>query len=596
MNSFPAPAVAEAMVDPARAIPLRFGSAAMRCFGWLHRGHGPRRDVGIVLCSPSGYEGNCVYETLTQLAERLAAAGFDVLRYDPHGTGDSLGQDSDPDRVAAWLDSAKSAFAELRKLTCVSTLAAFGVRLGATLAASAASQIGGVESLVLWAPCVSGRTFTRELRAAAVPGEERGVLPPNSIEALGYLYTEQTLRDLAALDLLRLDPPPAKHVLVIARDDMPSEGPLPQALRKAGIDTTFQVLPGYRSMMNEPHASDVAQATLDSIVTWYGERHPVPANGASVTAAVEPEPAEISDATVRETGLRFGPGKSLFGILAEPQVSPSAADPRSQRAILLINVGNNHRIGPNRLYVTMARAWAARGERTFRFDLSGIGDSRAGSSASPAGLYRKESVAEVRMAMDTLAQQGCREFVVLGVCSGAYIAFQTSLEDPRVVGQVLLNPRRLEWKDGDTLKSAMSQSYKSTHFYRNALLEPGTYRRLVSGQINVRGISARVRTLVSARMKRAARRAFGIGPSEGDVLAKVRMACDRGVDTLFVVASADDCLDYLEFHLGTRGRNMGNAPNFTMHYVEGGDHTFAHMAGQGAVVDYIGKHLSKRDR
>ncbi len=583
------------------AVPLRFGPSETRCFGWLHRARAPERHAGIVLCSPIGYEGNCAYETFTQLAERLADAGFDVLRFDPHGTGDSEGTDFDPNRIEAWQRSTRAALEEIRRLTGIAHVSAFGVRLGATLAAYAAAEVGGIDSLVLWAPCASGRSFARELRAgAAGPSEDAAPsahVPASAIEALGYVYTEQTLKDMASLDLLRLPALPAKRALLIARDDMPSEGPLPSAWRKSGVDTQFIVLPGYRSMMTEPHASDVSHGTLDAIVAWFSEVHPLPARGhAGLGMAAEPASSDIAFDGVRETALSFGPQQHLFGILAEPLEPAPATDMRARRAILLINVGNNHRIGPNRLYVTMARAWARRGERVFRFDLSGIGDSRAGASASPARLYRKESVHEVQQAMDFLEAKGCKEFIVLGVCSGAYVAFQTSLVDPRVVGQVLLNPRRLDWKEGDTLQTVMSQSYKSTYFYRQALWEPSTYRRLLRREIDVRGIGGRVKTLLSAHLKRAARRGLRMAPAEGDVLANVRLVSQRGVDTLFIIANEDDCLDYIEFHLGSRGQSMRGYANCRMHFVAGGDHTFSRVAGQTEIIDFIAKHFTRRIR
>src|SRR5262245_29313713 len=62
-----------------------------------------RRGLGIVLCPPLGYEYTSAYRTWRVLAERLASIGFDALRVDYDGTGDSIGDAEEPDRVAAWL-------------------------------------------------------------------------------------------------------------------------------------------------------------------------------------------------------------------------------------------------------------------------------------------------------------------------------------------------------------------------------------------------------------------------------------------------------------------------------------------------------------
>ncbi len=575
------------------AIPITFGPTETRSFGWFHAAQAPQRAVGVVLCRPVGYEGNCAYETFTQMAEHLSRAGFAVIRFDSHGTGDSGGSDADPDRVAAWLSSVTSAVAEIQKLAGVRKVSLFGVRLGATLAAKVAADRAGVESLVLWAPCVSGRTFARELRASSSTNSDDSKPTSADIEALGYLYTEQTLKDLATLDLLKLEVAPAKHVLIIARDDMPNEGPLPASLRKLGAEVTFRNLPGYRRMMVEPHEGDVAHDTLKEITTWLSELHPVAsAEELSELTPARPEQREAIFGHVREIPLIFGPERNLFGILAEPaHLNP--ADPRSRRAILMLNVGTNHRVGPNRLYVKMARAWAARGYRSLRFDLAGIGDSRSAEGYSSTRLYSKGSTADVQTAMDALAEHGCDEFVVMGLCSGAYVAFQTALADRRVAGQILMNPRRLNWKEGDTLESVMTQSYKSTNFYRRALFEPDTYARLLRGKIDVRGIGGRMRALLQARLERAARRLLGQDPAEEEVLANLRLLCDRGTDALFLVGAEDDGLDYLQFHLGTRGNRMKGHPRFQMSFIEGSDHTFSRADSQHHVINLVLKHLDR---
>ena len=67
--------------------------------------------------------------------------------------------------------------------------------------------------------------------------------------------------------------------------------------------------------------------------------------------------------------VRFGPEDGLLGILTEP-VSP----PRGP-AILFLNAGVLHHVGPFGWYVSLARRLAELGFLSLRFDLSGIGDS-----------------------------------------------------------------------------------------------------------------------------------------------------------------------------------------------------------------------------
>jgi pimeloyl-ACP methyl ester carboxylesterase len=140
-------------------------------------------------------------------------------------------------------------------------------------------------------------------------------------------------------------------------------------------------------------------------------------------------------ASVKERPAQFGPDGNLVGILA----APASADPLFSRlAVLFLNAGVIHRVGPHRLHVNLARDFAARGVTSLRIDLSGIGDSRP----VPGALsFRQSSVVDAKAAMDWLtAETGLQRFVLFGLCSGADNAIATGLADERVVGLVLLDP------------------------------------------------------------------------------------------------------------------------------------------------------------
>jgi pimeloyl-ACP methyl ester carboxylesterase len=581
------------------AAPLVFEAAGAWCFGWYHAAGPSAKGVGVVLCRPIGYEAVCCYPTYKRLAENLASSGFDVLRFDYHGTGDSAGSDSDPDRVHAWIDSTVAATSELQRLSGVSRLALFGVRLGATLAAQAAARLGGVESLVMWAPCVTGRTFARELRAASAsrPQADRddqtiSSSGDGSVEAFGHTYTAQTLKDLNGLDCQRVDFQPAARVLIVDRDDMPAQGPLPGMYSAMGMDTTYKVLPGYAAMMVEPHEGTLEHATLKAVGDW-------------LSAAPRPQPALLRLLTkesgnqvdpvlenVRETAISFGPSKSLFGVVTEP-AKLSGSNPRSKTAILMLNTGGIYRIGPARLYVKMARAWATRGYRTFRFDLTGIGDSGPALGGESVNIYSRDSTADVKAAIDCLMARGCTHVVVMGICSGSYVAFQTALADPRVTGQILMNTRLLECQD-EAWQGAMQTYYKSTHFYRRALFRLDVYKRLLRGQVNVAGIARRFQAVFKAKIRGAMTRLLQRGPGAEGVLSKVKRLSARGTDTLMISAAEDDGRDYLDFHLGPMGSHLRGNPNFKMIIVERTDHTFSNADSQQVVIAAVQDHLENR--
>ena len=583
-------------ISTARPSPFTFEAAGSTCFGWLHAARAPSRGVGVVLCRPIGYEAMCTHQTYASLALELANAGFAVLRFDYPGTGDSSGNDAQPDRVKAWQEGIIRAVAEVRQMGDVTAVALVGVRLGATLAAQAACELGGIDSLVMWAPCTTGRAFARELRAA---NASREIMPdeavaPGDMEALGYLYTAQTLADFERLDASDLPIAPARRALVIGRDDMPAEGPLPAKYRELGVATEYCGWPGYAAMMNEPHKAQLDPHIVGRITQWLSGVHPVRANRNPGEVAL-PTTIEYYDSDVRDTPLRFGPSQSLFGILAEPSRS-IANDKLADVAVVMINVGANTHIGPNRLYTHVARALAGHGYRMFRMDLTGMGDSRPDLGFSNDRLFSDASTADVRAALELLSARGFRRFYLLGICSGSFVAFQTALADPRVIGQILMNARLLERRKGEratTWDNAMQEHYKSTHHYVRSLSNLDMYRRLLRGEVNVTGITRRVATVLGARMHRGFSRLLGRVPDEG-VLAKTKHLSARGTDTLVIMAAPDDGRDYIEFHYGRNANRMRGDSNFRMVIAEGCDHTFSTLFSQRFVIDTLREHLDAR--
>jgi alpha-beta hydrolase superfamily lysophospholipase len=567
--------------------PVVFQAAGGSCLGWFHAAEGAPRRVAVVLCRPLGYEALCSYRTYTQLAHTLSRAGFDVLRFDYHGSGDSAGGDTDPDRVDAWLASIAAAVEQARSLAQTDEIALLGMRLGATLAMEAAHRMGGIGSLMLWAPCASGRAFAREMRAAYASHAQAS--KTDGVEALGTLFTSETLARIEQLSPEKADRSPAKRVLVVARDDMPGEGPLPARLRALGADVTSTVWPGYADMMAEPHDAKLTPDTLESITQWLAAAHPV-AEPAAQEARTFEWPAGWHAGGALETPVAFGKGGDLFGVLSQPVAS--IHPDRAGTAVLLLNVGGNYRVGPNRVYVKLARDLAASGYRVLRMDVTGIGDSRIEDGFSSDSMYRCDAVADVGAAIDMLRQRGCERIFLLGICSGAYLAFQTALHDTRIDGQMIVNARLLEWDAGKNgpWQSSMQQYYKSTRYYKQKLLDGTVYARVLRGEVDVLGIARRFIDLGRARLRRAIDRMLGRAPQEG-VLAKMKHLSGRGVQTLVAMSEEDDGLDYVEFHLGKRGARMRGQPNFRMVLIEEADHTFSTVASQHALLKVVRGHL-----
>jgi hypothetical protein len=135
-----------------------------------------------------------------------------------------------------------------------------------------------------------------------------------------------------------------------------------------------------------------------------------------------------------ERAYRFGKQECLTGVVTEPH---SGSNRNVQTAVLTLNAGLLHRVGPHRLHVDLARRLARQGVVVLRFDISGIGDSEMRGDKLP---YEKRAIADIRDAMDFMETKwDCKDFVLIGLCSGAEQAHFAAVEDERVSGAVLMD-------------------------------------------------------------------------------------------------------------------------------------------------------------
>lgn len=127
-----------------------------------------------------------------------------------------------------------------------------------------------------------------------------------------------------------------------------------------------------------------------------------------------------------ETLVRFGPQQRLLGILSGSEL------PANAPILVLPSAGLVPRAGPFRLHVEMAQRLAARGVRTFRFDVPGVGEAPREAGCD----YRGATLAALEQ---LTAHHGGTRFVVGGVCSAADLGWIAALANERVVGALMLD-------------------------------------------------------------------------------------------------------------------------------------------------------------
>jgi len=146
--------------------PLRIGPRERELVAILHpRSAARERRAAALLCPPLGQESVRTHRLMRVLAERLAREGFDVLRFDYFGTGDSPGDDVDADLDGWRIDVARAAEALLQASGPVPTTW-IGLRLGATVAMQAVADVTHRPAAVVACdPVLDGARYLKALAA-----------------------------------------------------------------------------------------------------------------------------------------------------------------------------------------------------------------------------------------------------------------------------------------------------------------------------------------------------------------------------------------------------------------------------------------------
>lgn len=539
-------------------------------FGWLHGDEAAPGRPGVVLCPAFAQEEVCTHHGLMLLAEQLAAAGFPTIRFDFAGTGDSAGADVTLDGLVA---DAQRAADCLRQQRGVGSVVMMGVRLGAAVARLAAERIEGVGALVLMAPVLSGQAFLRETRAAAAVASLSGLDPVLPIEGdhplntNGFRWSAAFQRDVAAIDL-SAPPALAGPVLAMAARADRRTAKLAATWRESGVDVTERPFADYEAWMQDPTTSQVPSASFAAIVRWLADQA-LPAAQPAGSAAVRMAERLEGDGFVEEP-VRFGMGDALFGILCRPRDRPA-----DSIAALLLHEGSTHHIGNGGAYVTLARRLAEEGIASLRMDLTGMGDSPAGDNPRHPH-YDPERIAEGVAGVERLAAAGFAGAVAFGLCSGAHTAFQVTLADERVVGNVVVNLQKFVWHYGDDIRVAVRDNKRSLKAYIRAMRNPGEWRRALTGEADLKGIARVLAKRGYARARHAIRSLLPPAPGSETAVVRtqLRMLADRGVLTTLVLSDEDPGLAEIGMQFGRKARRLAAFAPARLVLLDQADHHF----------------------
>lgn len=567
--------------------PVTFGG----CYGSLHLPAGGGATTGMVLCNPFGHDALCVHRGWRDFAEALTVAGgIPVLRFDYPGTGDSEGNEADPQRFRAWIDSIKAATQYLRAATGVTRLILCGLRLGATLAVVAAEELRDVDALVLMAPVIAGKRYIRELGMQhqswlKTPNGRAGAQADDdgrAVGAFGFKLYADTLEQLAAVDLGQRERPAAPRVLLHDTCNSVSMSQLVEHYRGHGTSADVQIFPEYDKFLVDARLSVPPRRAFNSVLEWLGFQSGTPVTPAVEIAAPAAD-ARIDFAAGHETPVVFGGGRYV-GVFCQPRCPHERAP-----AVLLVNTGNVHRVGNGRFTVLMARRLAGQGIVSLRMDLGGLGDSlHHEDSPTLEAVYARHSVTDATAGVEWLMAAGHPGVVTFGVCAGAYVSIHTALAHPRVVGCMSINLPFSFW-GGPQVKPGAHHFLVGKVYWRS-IRNPHMWLLLLTSRATGRAITVERARRWYVRLTSLASR-LGVNTSTGAIRQLLMDLERKGVRTSLAYGSLDAGLDELAIRFGPNGSELGRLTNVTVTILEKVDHSLFSRTARDVVMAHFEEFL-----
>lgn len=283
---------------------------------------------------------------------------------------------------------------------------------------------------------------------------------------------------------------------------------------------------------------------------------------------------------MREELLCFGRSSNKVGIYTGLDLYSES----SELCAIFLNAGLIHKIGPNRLYVDMARDLTSLGISSFRFDFSGIGDSDDGVSQQN---YADIQMDEIKEAMDAVQNRFQKEnFILIGICSGAEIAFgYASHGDRRIVGLSLIDG---VYTDKRLLKNAYQTAGRKTavRYYLKNMFSLRRWIKVFSGKSGLFKLN-NLLVLVQLIVLFAKKLIRKTPKPEKKQSPKIEITIDdwlkvfeQDIKTHLIFCEGDTAVDVYKLTIGPKLIPYQNSAFLSLDFLKDVDHTFTPVWSQ----------------
>jgi hypothetical protein len=390
------------------------------------------------------------------------------------------------------------------------------------------------------------------------------------------------------LDPRRIASAPAARVLLLDRDGLPVDPRLERGFREAGADVELLTTTDWVEFISPAgEKRSEPPVSIEATIAWLARSPPSGngrASGGSRAAARDPgcHGTRVADQVlvapgVRERILRLD--GQLTGCFATATEPVDGVERVPVTALML----HAYHTGPGRMWVELARRWAARGVTVVRADLPGLHESpgRSPRQLRDRWLYRDEFIAHSMALVDALPRIGLSSRIMLGgFCAGAYWAMHAAIGDPRVTDLLLVNQFVVRWHD--ELVAERLAAASAGNLRRRA------WRRLRTRELSVETLREGVGKVVHERraVSRPAERAHS-----AELMRALAQLDDQRTETVMVFTEREPLLDQIR-RAGVHKR-LAELPHLTLEELPVIDHNLWAFTVQASVHEALDRALER---
>lgn len=270
-----------------------------------------------------------------------------------------------------------------------------------------------------------------------------------------------------------------------------------------------------------------------------------------------------------EIAVQFGRDQNLVGVISEPQEEIKAA-------LIWLNAGMIHHVGPNRIYVKVARRLIDSNFLSLRFDLSATGDSFMGPNDMG---YFEQAICDIEDAVEYIQNNYKKidKIILVGFCASTTYAIKIANQYSDIVkGLVLLNPNS-EVLDRYLIRCNLL----NLNYWKKTIMRKGRTKTETKAMINGLVLGKEV-SEVSLDELRAQIEEHGVTQ-----LSELQSLVNSKIQTLVVCSQLCYSLDHMHMLLKQLHEANPTTGNITARVIPGASHALYVLQDYNYLLGYL---------